>query len=267
MLNHVGNYILKDVNGVLVAQSPMLLNFPEIIHYFTTRRISDKIKAQDFKELDLSLNSEEFPKNFEFFAKSTGIEPNKCVFSHQVHSKNIKLVTFEDIGTPYWNRKLKDIDGLITNEPGLFLATSYADCMPILAYDPVEKVIGAAHSGWRGTLIEIGKELILKMNTEFGSKPQNILVTVGPSIGPDSFEVKEDVAEKFFLKYGKEVIIQKNNKIYVNLWKAIEITLTELGIQNLEFSMIDTFKSTELFYSYRKEETKKRFLAIIGLRK
>lgn len=265
MINRIGNYILKDMNGVIVVQSPTMLNFPELVHYFTTRKISDKTLQKELNEMNLAISNEDFPKYFEIFAKATNIEPKRCIFSHQVHSKNVKVVTSKDIGTPYWKRTLKDTDGLITDEPGIFLITSYADCMPILAYDPVKKVIGSAHSGWRGTLSEIGKELILKMNSEFGCDPQDIFVTVGPSIGPDSFEVKEDVAEEFFLKFGRDVIIQKDGKIFIDLWKALEITMKNVCVQHIEFSMIDTFKSTEYFYSYRKEQTKKRFLSIIGL--
>ncbi|MEN3043348.1 MAG: peptidoglycan editing factor PgeF [Fervidobacterium sp.] len=262
---YYGNYVIKDLGGVVVAQSKLFLNFTNIKHYFTTRKITSQEVRSCLSELNMAVSDENFPKNFELFSKVSGIDPHKCVFSHQVHDKNIKVVTSEDIGQPYWNRKLKDVDGLITNEKGLFLVTTYADCMPILAYDPVNTVVGVAHSGWRGTLIEIAKELILKMNTEFGSQPEDIFVTVGPSIGPESFEVGKDVATEFFLKFGQQVISEHRDKIYVNLWKAIEITLKSIGVKHMEFSMIDTYKCTELFYSYRKEKTKKRFANIIGI--
>jgi len=263
---HVGNYILKEIGGTIIAQSPMFLQFEGIEHLFTTRIIKDDEAKKELGELDMSVKNDEFPKHFEFLTKCVNISPQRCVFSHQVHSKNIKVVTSEDIGEPYWERKLREVDGLITNERGLFLVTTYADCMPILAYDPNNEVIGVAHSGWRGTLIEIAKELILKMNEEFNSSPQDIFVTVGPSIGPDSFEVGEDVAEKFFLKFGREVIKEFGSKVHVDLWKAVELTLKSVGVEHIEFSMIDTYKHTEYFYSYRKENTKKRFAAIIGLK-
>lgn len=264
MLTHIGNYLVKDLGGVLVAQSKMFLNFPNVKHFFTTRKITSE-EAKNLTELNMALSNEDFPKHFEFFSKASGINPDRCVFSHQVHSKNVKVVTSNDIGQPYWNRKLKDVDGLVTNEKGVFLVTTYADCMPILAFDPENNVVGVAHSGWRGTLGEIAKELILTMNSEFGSQPQNIFVTVGPSIGPDSFEVGEDVASEFFIKFGKDAIKEVNNKIHVDLWKAVEITLKSVGVEHIEFSMINTYRCTELFYSYRKEKTKKRFAAIIGM--
>ncbi|WP_448375290.1 peptidoglycan editing factor PgeF [Fervidobacterium sp.] len=263
---YIGNYILRNVNGVCVAQSPILSQFNELVHYVTTRRILNNTK-NELDELNMSVSNEDFPRYFDFFAKCVNISPNKCVFSHQTHSKNVKVVTGEDIGEPYWNRKLKEVDGLITNDKELFLVTTYADCMPIIAYDPMKRVVGVAHSGWRGTLLEIGKELVLKMNEEFGCNPEELFVTVGPSIGPESFEVGPDVAAEFFMKFGKDVLrkIDGNEKIHVDLWKAVEITLKSVGVVHLEFSNIDTYKHTEYFYSYRREKTKKRFAVIVGI--
>ncbi|AMW32360.1 conserved hypothetical protein [Fervidobacterium changbaicum] len=262
---HIGNYILKEINGVWVAKSPLLEQFPEITHYVTTRKISPEAEPTDLTELNLALSCEDFPKYFEFFANKVRITPERSVFSHQVHSRNVKVVTSEDIGEPYWNRKLREVDGLITSEKGLYLVTTYADCMPIIAYDPTRKVVGVAHSGWRGTLLEIAKELILKMNEEFGSEPAEIFVSVGPSIGPDSFEVGPEVAAEFLMKFGKEVVKEVEGKIYVNLWRAVQLTLNSVGVFRIEFSNIDTYIHTEFFYSYRKEKTKKRFAVVIGL--
>lgn len=265
MARYVGNYVEKELNGTIILQSPMLLEFPNLIHAFTTRCINDVQAREELLELNMSLSSPDFPEHFEFFAKSFGINPRRCVFSHQTHSKNIKVVDHMDINEPYWERKLNDIDGLITNEPGLFLVTTYADCMPIVAYDPNRKIVGVAHSGWRGTLLEIGRELILKMNENFNCSPQDIFVTVGPSIGPESFEVGSDVASEFLTRFGKKVVIERDGKFYVDLWKAVEISLKSIGILHLEFSNIDTYKTTEYFYSYRKEKTKKRFATIVGI--
>jgi len=262
---YVGNYIEKEINGTIILQSPILLEFPKVKHAFTTRKITAPELKGKIPELNLSLNSPTFAEHFEFFSTAFGINPETCVFSHQVHGKRIKVVGHEDVGNPYWKRKLRNIDGLVTLEPGLFLVTTYADCMPIVAYDPNREVVGTAHSGWQGTLLEIGKELILKMNEEFSCNPQDIFVTIGPSIGPESFEVGEDVAFKFFIKFGRSVVIQKNGKFFVNLWKAVEISLKSTGIIHLEFSNIDTYKTTEYFYSYRKEKTKKRFATIVGI--
>jgi len=265
LARYIGNYIEKQVDGTIILQSPMLLEFSNVRHAFTTRQIIDAQAKEKFSELNMSLNSPDFPEHFEFFAKAFGINPRSCVFSHQTHSKNIKVVNHSDINEPYWERKVNDIDGLITSEPGIFLVTTYADCMPIVAYDSNRKIVGVAHSGWRGTLLEIAKELILKMNEEFNCSPQDIFVTVGPSIGPESFEVGSDVASEFSMKFGKRVVIERSGRFYVDLWKAVEISLSTVGIMHLEFSNIDTYKTTEYFYSYRKEKTKKRFAAIVGI--
>ncbi|MGC8902088.1 MAG: peptidoglycan editing factor PgeF [Fervidobacterium sp.] len=265
MIKHIGNYIFKDIGGTIVAQSPMFLNFPKVVHYFTTRVISDENKINELGELNMGVSDENFPKHFEYFAKLSNIDSQRCVFSHQVHGKNIKVITSEDVGKPYWDRKLKDTDGLITKEKGLFLVTTYADCMPILVYDPLNGVIGVAHSGWRGTLHEIAKELVLKINEEFGSKPGDVFVSVGPSIGPESFAVGEEIAAEFLVKFGKEVVRQEKEKLYVDLWKAVKLMLNSIGVEHIEFSQIDTYRCTSYFYSYRKEATKKRFAAVIGM--
>ncbi len=264
-IKHIGNYLLKEIDGIWVSQSPLLSQFNELVHYVTTRKITQNSEDNTFSELNLAISCEDFPKHFEFFAKKVKINPERCVFSHQVHSKNVKVVTSEDIGNPYWNRKFREIDGLITNEKGLFLVTTYADCMPIIAYDPVKRVVGVAHSGWRGTLLEIAKEMILGMNEEFGSEPSEIFVSIGPSIGPDSFEVGPEVATEFLMKFGREVVKEVEEKIYVDLWKAVQLTLNSVGVFRIEFSNVDTYKHTEFFYSYRREKTKKRFAVVVGL--
>lgn len=261
----LGNYKIFEREGLVGLSSTLLSRFPELFHVFSTRMVNSPELRVQIGELNLSLNCPEFQSHFEIFAKAFGFNPNQCVFSHQAHGKNVAVVTSKDIGTPYWERKLREVDGLITNEKGLLLVTTYADCMPIVAYDPVKNVVGVAHSGWRGTLLEIAKELVLKMNEEFGSSPMDLFVTIGPSIGPESFEVGPEVAEEFFLRFGRGVLREVEGRIHVDLWKAAEISLQSVGVTRVEISGIDTFKHTELLYSYRKEGTKKRFACVVGI--
>lgn len=261
----LGNYKIFEREGLVGLRSTLLSQFEELFHVFSTRVLTTSELKKELGELDLSFNNPNFCVHFETFAKAFGFEPSRCVFSHQVHGKNVVVVSSKDIGSPYWERKLREVDGLVTNQKGLFLVTTYADCMAIVAYDPVRKVVGVAHSGWRGTLLEIAKELVLKMNEEFGVDPVDLFVTIGPSIGPESFEVGPEVAEEFFLRFGREVVSEKNGKTYVDLWKAVLRTLEGVGVNRVEVSGIDTFKHTELLYSYRKEGTKKRFACVVGI--
>lgn len=268
-MRRLGNLVVEQRGNLVGCFSPMLLQFGELFHIYSTRIVVQEPQvghALALAELDLSLGNLDFQTHFQLFAKTFGFNPERCVFSHQVHGKTVKVVTSDDIGSPFWVRKLRDVDGLITSEPGLYLVTTYADCMPVMFYDPVRRVVGVAHSGWRGTLLQIAREVILTMNTEFGTRPHELVVSVGPSIGPRSFEVGPDVAEEFLLNFGKSVVLERNGKLFVDLWKALELTLRDSGVEHVEFSHVDTCEARAYFYSYRCEKTPKRFAAVIGLR-
>ena len=100
------------------------------------------------------------------------------------------------------------IDGLVTNEPGVPLYTSYADCVPLLFYDPEQKVIAMAHSGWRGTAARIGAKMIHLMEEEYGSQAENIIAAIGPSICRACYEVSEDVWAAFGETFSAEQLPQ-----------------------------------------------------------
>lgn len=94
-------------------------------------------------------------------------------------------------------RPYTDVDGLITNEPNVVLATFYADCVPLYFVDPVHRAIGLSHSGWRGTVNRMGKETLIAMNREFGTEAHDVIAAIGPSICQDCYEISQDVAEHF----------------------------------------------------------------------
>lgn len=268
-MHRLGNLRVKQREGLVGCLSPMLLQFGELFHVYSTRIVKREVQCEQshaLTELDLSPSNPDFPAHFELFAKTFGFSSDRCIFSEQVHGKNVRVVTSEDISSPFWVRKLKEVDGLVTSEPNVFLVTTYADCMPVMFYDPVRKVVGVAHSGWRGTLLQIAREVVLTMNAEFGSRPHELLVSIGPSIGPKSFEVGPDVAREFSLNFGKNVVLELNGKLFVDLWKAVEMTLRASGVEHIEFSHVDTCEARAYFYSYRCEKTPKRFAAVIGLR-
>ena len=127
-----------------------------------------------------------------------------------------------------------DVDGLITNEPGIVLSTFYADCVPLFLVDPIQRAIGLSHSGWRGTVGRMGKVTIEAMTKEFGSKPEEIIAAIGPSICMSCYEVSEDVAFAFteeFKGHEEEILLSKGNgKYLLDLWKCNEIVLREAGV-------------------------------------
>jgi hypothetical protein len=251
------------MNGLFLCKSRLLFQFKNLFHIITTRKV-DK-NTFNIDELDMSFKNERFKDHYNLLSQNLGLDLNKFIFTDQVHSNKVEYVNSQNLIGEFYKNVIKETDGLITDEKGIFLTTKYADCMPIIAYDPIKNVVGVAHSGWRGTLIDMPKHLIIKMINEFGSFPENIFVSIGPSIGTESFEVGFDVAEKFIKKFGERYVIKKENRYFVNLWGIVEDQIYEMGVRNIEVSMIDTFKYSNYFYSYRKEKTNKRFSVIVSL--
>ena len=163
-------------------------------HGFSTRM--GGVSEGMFSTLNLSYNrgdkKEAVDENFRRISEAIGFDHTKLVFSNQIHETRIHKVTKEDCG-----KVMKDMDGLATNEQGIPLYTGYADCVPLFFYDPVEKAVALAHSGWRGTVGRIGAKMVQFLENEYGSKKENIIAAIGPSICRSCYEVSEDVADEF----------------------------------------------------------------------
>ena len=154
-----------------------------------------------YSSLNLSFDRGDDParvlENFKRIGASMGVNVEDMVLSKQTHTTNVRVVTAEDKGKGIMQeRNYTDVDGMITNVPGICLVTSYADCVPLYFVDPVKKAIGLSHSGWRGTVGKIGKNTVQLMQENFGSKPEDLLAAVGPSVCMDCYEVSEDVIEQ-----------------------------------------------------------------------
>ena len=167
------------------------------------------------------------------------------------------------------------MDGLVTDVPGLVLVTFYADCVPLFFLDPVKHAVGLSHSGWRGTVGKIGKVTVETMVREYGSRPEDILAAVGPSICQDCYEVSADVIEAFQKQYGKKqwdslFYKKENGKYQLNLWRANELVFLESGILPEHISVTDvcTCCNPEILYSHRASKGMRGNLAaFLGLRK
>lgn len=187
-------YTLAESHGLTFVRFPHFDGIDFQIHGITTRKggVSQGALAtlnMGRRGVDMEAHLAE---NHRRVAEALGVSPGSFVFSAQVHGTAVRQVTRENCREP-----LADTDALMTNVPGITLATVYADCMPILLLDPVNRAIGMAHAGWRGAVQGIGPRLVAAMAESYGSKPQNLLAALGPAIGPCCFEIGPEVAEAF----------------------------------------------------------------------
>lgn len=164
-------------------------------------------------------------------------------------------------------------DAILTDRPGVTLFMRFADCVPILLYDPIRRVVGLAHAGWQGTVKKIASAVIEAMVEEYGSNPGDLLAGVGPSIGPNLYRVGEDVTRAIRLAFGENssaILTSKDGEgetsVYLDLWEANCLTLMEAGVRNVELSGLCTASHLEDWYSHRAENGRTgRFGVLIGL--
>lgn len=216
-----------------------------------------------FSSLNLSFDRgddrESVAENFRRMGRALGVRCEDMVLSQQTHTTNIRIVTDADRGKGITrDRDYTDVDGLITNVPGICLVTTYADCVPLYFLDPVKRVIALSHSGWRGTVGKIGKKTVELMQKHFGSDPADLLAAVGPSVCMDCYEVSSDVIvrvkEAFPSDRWDELFYEKpDGKYQLDLWKANENIFLEAGIrkEHIAVTNVCTHCNSGILYSHR----------------
>lgn len=258
----------KELNGVRYLQFPALLK-PEICRHLFSTRIGG-VSEGDLGSMNLSYTrgdkKENVDENFRRIAGILGCKPDDFVLSDQTHTTNVRVVTDKDRGKGIIKeRDYKDVDGLITNVPGIVLSTFYADCVPLYFLDPVKKAIGLSHSGWRGTVNKMGKVTVEKMIEEYGCNPKDMIAVIGPSICVDCYEVSMDVAEEFLDVFQNadnldKIVIKKNEeKAMLDLWQANLAVLLEAGMlrENISLPDICTACNKEFLFSHRASDGKR----------
>jgi YfiH family protein len=147
-------------------------------------------------------------------------------------------------------------DAIITDRPGVTLMMRFADCVPIMIYDPQHRAAGVAHAGWLGTVHGMAAELVRSMEREFGSRPEKLLAGIGPSIGPDHYPVGDDVIEQFEQAQGDAAhkhLHSINGATHLDLWTANKAQLLSEGVNSIEVSEICTACNLQDWYSHRGE--------------
>ncbi|MBQ2936961.1 MAG: peptidoglycan editing factor PgeF [Lachnospiraceae bacterium] len=257
---------------------PLLSETGLVNHLFTTRM--GGVSKDIYTSMNLSYSRGDdkgaVDENYKRITAVFHSSPNQIVCSDQTHTTNVRLVTGNDCGKGVTKQKdYTDIDGLITDEPGIILATFYADCVPLFFIDTEHKAIGLSHSGWRGTISRMGACTLQAMKDAFGTKPEAVKAAIGPSICQDCYEVSEDVAVQFkelFANCSKEILIpgKEKGKYQLNLWEANRRILIQEGIlpENLSVTDICTCCNPHYLFSHRASNGKRGNLAaMMELRK
>ncbi len=253
--------IQKRKGEVEYLSFPGLSGTGLVNHLFTTRKggVSKGIFASMNMSYTRGDDKSAVDENYRRIAKVFGSTPDRIVCSDQTHTVNIRLVTEKDAGKGVVKEKdYRDVDGLITDTPGLILATFYADCVPLFFIDMKHRAIGLSHSGWKGTVHQMGAVTLKAMEQAFGTRPEDVKAAIGPSICCDCYEVSSDVAEQFqyvfsdrtgdFLKEGKE-----EGKYQLDLWEANKLILLNSGVlpENIEVTDVCTCCNSQYLFSHR----------------
>lgn len=251
---------------------PSLSSTGMVEHLFTTRLggMSKGIFATMNMSFTRGDEKEAVDENYRRIAKVLHCGIQDFVLSHQTHTTNVRKVTRKDAGKGIVReRDYEDVDGLITNIPGIVLVTFYADCVPLYFVDPVHRAIGLSHSGWKGTVAKMGAVTVKRMQEAYGSNPADIIAAIGPSICQSCYEVSADVIEQFKGTFPESEVQQElfyekeNGKYQLNLWEANRMILMEAGIPESNISLTDicTCCNPEYLFSHRASHGKRGNLA------
>lgn len=263
---HLVECEIETGERIPLLRYPLLEETGMVEHCFTTRMggVSEGI----FASMNLSFTRGDKPEaveeNFRRIAETFHKTCGDFVFTDQTHTTNVRRVTRDDMGKGILcERDYADVDGLITNETGIILATFFADCVPLYFVDTKNKAIGMSHSGWRGTVNRMGKATIDAMKEAYGTKAENLVCAIGPSICMDCYEVSEDVAEAFkraFPNQTDEILLDKGNgKYQLDLWRANELILLEEGVkkERIATTNICTSCNEKYLFSHRASHGKR----------
>lgn len=267
---------INENKGVTYLSYPALEKLPGFVHAFSTRLggVSEGIYSSMNLSFTRGDKEESVMENYRRLADAVGFSVENIVTSDQTHTANVRVVTEADRGNGITKpRPYTDVDGMITNVPGLVLATFYADCVPLYFIDPVQKAIGLSHSGWRGTAAHIGAVTVRRMQEEYGSLPEDIYGAIGPSICQECYEVSEDVIFEFQKTFPEEswknlFYKKENSKYQLNLWEANRQIMLEAGLSEEHISLpgLCTCCNPEFLFSHRASKGKRGNLgAFLGI--
>ncbi len=272
-----GKVQINRAGDVEYLTFPLLAQTGIVRHLFTTRvgGVSEGIYSTMNLSYTRGDRKEAVDENFRRIAGVLGCGLQDIVCADQTHTVNLRVVSGRDGGKGILRpRDYADVDGLLTDEPGVVLATFYADCVPLYFVDTRRRTVALAHSGWRGTAARMGRCVVQRMREEYGTDPADIVAAIGPSICRDCYEVSGDVADVFAEEFcgrgqADEILSARGGgKYQLDLWRANEIVLTEAGIPEGQIQTTDlcTCHNSGYLFSHRASHGRRGNLgAFLGL--
>lgn len=269
-------FVLQD-NKALLRLTGWEEKWPELVAGFSTRNggMSNGFYTSLNCGLHVGDDGDAVRENRRLLAEANGFDFAAWTCAEQVHGGVVHIVEEKTRGAGRLKHEeaIKDTDGLLTDQAGVFLASFYADCVPLFFYAPDYHVVGVAHAGWKGTVARIGAEMVRQMGERWQIGPQEIYAAIGPSIGVCCYEVNDIVADRVRDVLGERAdqVLEpmRDRKYMLNLQETNRILLMEAGIlpEHIEVSHLCTSCRTDLFFSHRKEAGQTgRMTAFIALK-
>ncbi len=275
--SHTAHTTIFMDRAVPFVTFPALSQFDWLTNGFSTRLggVSEGVYGSMNLSFTRGDDADKVAENFRRIGHAMQISVEDMLMSDQTHTANVLRVDGSKKGMGILqDRDFQDIDGMITNEPGLCLVTSHADCVPVYFVDPVHRAIGLSHAGWKGTLHNIAQNTVAAMATAYGTSPADLITVIGPSICKSCYEVGEDVASQFAEVYGgevfdtiltpkmrivtpangqKETLEPVEGKFLLNLWEANRTNLLRAGVPASQIQITDlcTCCNPIVFHSHR----------------
>lgn len=241
-------------------QYPVLLQFPELLHFCTTRH--GGVSSGNYGTFNTSPYSgddkENQQQNLKLLSQALQPAPASIIFPYQTHSDCIKTIdaAFFSLSETEKTNYLQGVDALITHLPNVCIGVTTADCVPVLIYDSKNKIVAAAHAGWRGTCSRIAEKTIQQMAALYGTNPADVYASIGVSISPAVYNVGEELMAEFSENNFpvNEIFEQRENALFLDLWKANKWLLQCTGIpeNQIEIAGICSFTNHNDYFSARK---------------
>lgn len=269
-------YIInEDGSKLRYLTFPKLDEISIVSHGMTTREGGVSVGCYESMNLSYTRgdNPDHVSENYQRMMKVLGVDKSRAVTMDQKHTDVVRVVKKEDAGKGV-TRELdfSYVDGQVTNEKNMPLLVFASDCVPVFFVDPVHQAIGVCHSGWRGTVKRISRNLIETMKKEYGTEPKDLICAIGPSICRDCYEISEDVALKLmeeFSGHKEEILVDDGfvkvtdqfsgrttdeHKYHLDLWQTNRVVLEDAGVlpENIDVTDMCTYCNPDLLFSHRR---------------